>query len=214
MISIIIPTKNEPLINDLIRDINENVNEEHEIIVVDKSDAPPELVGGKLVEQKSDGLGNAFLEGMRHASGESIVLMDGDFSHDPKYIPLLVDALKNADVVIGSRFVDGGKTLDSHHRKLVSFFFRNFASLILNLPLHDSMSGFGAIRREVLEGLRLNPLGYKVLLEIAYKSKRLGCELAEVPIVFNKRRAGKTKAGLKEAFRTLILIVELRLGLR
>ena len=123
-------------------------------------------------------------------------------------------SLKHADVVIGSRFVKGGKNLDMTHRKVASSFFRKFASLTLDLQIKDSMSGFGAMKREVLRRIKLNPLGYKILLEIVYKSKKLGYKIFEIPITFKERKEGKTKAGVVEAFRTLRLIVELRLGLR
>jgi len=219
MISIIIPTKNEPLINELIQEINRWVKKKHEVIVVDKSDVPPKLKMGRLIRQKSDGLGNAFLEGTEHAKGDTVVLMDGDFSHNPKYIARLLEELEHADVVIGSRFVKGGKNLDESHRKVVSLVSRKFASAILGLQIEDSMSGFGAIKREVLERIKLNPLGYKILLEIIYKSKKLGYKISEVPIIFQKRREGKTKvgmslAGIKEVMRIFVLTIELRFGLR
>jgi dolichol-phosphate mannosyltransferase len=76
------------------------------------------------------------------------------------------------------------------------------------------MSGFGAIKKQILERIKLKPLGYKILLEIAYKSKKLGYRISEVPIRFQKRRGGKPKASIKEAIRTLRLIFELKLGLR
>jgi len=214
MISIIIPTKNEPLINELINEVGRRVKQRHEIIVVDKSEVPPRLERGKLVRQKSNGLGNAFIEGVEQARGDIIVLMDGDFSHNPKYIKRLIDGLKDSDLVIGSRFVKGGRNFDIWYRKAISAVFTWFASTFLDVPIKDSMSGFGAVRREVLDRIDLKPLGYKILLEIAYKSKKLGYRISEIPIRFQKRRGGKPKANINEAVRTLRLIFGLKLGLR
>ena len=124
-ISVIIPTKNEPLIQQLITEIHDSLaTQQHEIIVVDKSEKKPEIVDTKLITQKSDGLGKAVIEGLNHADGDVIVVMDGDFSHDPNDIEKLVKKLDKFDIVIGSRFVEGGKTEDKTHRKMVSYFFR------------------------------------------------------------------------------------------
>ena len=87
LVSIIIPIKNEPYIDTLIYDIHHELkNIKHEIIVVDKSENRPNIKNAKLIVQKSDGLGKAFLEGLKESKGNIIVLMDGDGSHDPKDI--------------------------------------------------------------------------------------------------------------------------------
>lgn len=218
-ISVLIPTKNEPLVNELIREIHRVLEgTEHEVIVIDKSDFKPEIKDAKLVLQESNGLGNAVLEGLAHASGDVVVTMDADFSHDPEDLPRLIEKAKEYDIVIGSRFVPGGRSEDKLFRKLVSFFFRKLASLILGLRVKDSMSGFSAVKRKVYERIRLNPLGYKINMEILFKAKK-DFKVCEVPIVFRRRRAGKSKVGLsfsgmKESFRILRYMLELRLGLR
>ncbi len=212
MISILIPTKNEPIIQELVEEIHKVLKMKHEIIIIDKSDFPPKISGVKLLRQQSNGLGNAVLEGLGHAKGEIIVVMDGDGSHKPEDIPKLLEKIDGFDIVIGSRFVAGGKTKDIGHRKIVSLVFRKLASLILNLKIEDSMSGFAAFKKEVLENLRLKPLGYKIVMEIVFKAKN--CKICEVPIVFEKRRAGKGKTAIAEAFRLLRYILELRFGLR
>lgn len=219
-VSIIIPTKDEPLINELIEEIHHVLkNKKHEIIVVDKSSVVPKIKNAKLIRQKSDGLGKAVLEGLKHASGNIVVLMDGDFSHRPKDIQKLLEKINDYDIIIGSRFVKGGRTEDPGHRKIVSFLMRKFTSMFLGLNVEDSMSGFSAVRKEVYENLNLNPLGYKINLEILFKGKKKEFKVTEVPIIFERRRAGKSKvgltiAGLKEVVRIIRYVFELRLGLR
>jgi len=213
-ISVLIPTKNEPLINDLIENIHQVLrNYNHEIIIIDKSDTSPQIKNAKLILQKSDGLGKAVLEGLEHASGDIIITMDGDFSHNPKDIIKLLDVSKNVDIVAGSRFIERGKSLDITHRKFISKLFRLIVHLILDITVKDSMSGFVAIKRKVYDKIKLNPIGYKINMEIFYKSKKFGFKIKEIPIVFQKRKYGRSKAGIKEGFRTLIFILKLRLGL-
>ncbi|MDI6825944.1 MAG: glycosyltransferase [Candidatus Aenigmarchaeota archaeon] len=219
-VSVLIPTKNEPLINELIEEVHEVLKGyEHEVIVIDKSDVSPEIKNAKLVVQKSDGLGKAILEGLPHVTGDVIVTMDADFSHDPKDLPKLIEEIDGHDIVIGSRFVPGGRNEDKMYRRFVSFLFTKIASFILNLRVEDSMSGFAVIKRNVYEKLKLNPIGFKINTEILYKGKKLGFKTTEVPIMFRKRKAGKTKvgvsfSGLKEGFRILRYVFELKLGLR
>lgn len=214
-ISIIVPTKNEPLIDEVIQKLHKvlaKVN--HEIIVVDKSDVPPKITNARLVIQKSEGIGKAVLEGLNYAEGDIIVTMDGDGSHQAVEVLKLLGKANSYDVVIGSRFVSGGATEDSLHRKIVSFVFRKLASFILNLGIEDSMSGFAAVKKEVYDKLQLDPLGCKINMEIMFKGRAQGYKIYEVPIVFKKRKAGKSKAEVKEAFRVLRHIFELKLGLR
>ena len=214
-ISVLVPTKNEPLINKLIEEIHRVLKKfRHEIIVIDKSDVKPEIKNAKLVIQKSDGLGNAILEGLSYASGNIIVTMDGDFSHNPNDIPGLIKKIDDYDIVIGSRFIPGGKTEDKIYRKFVSFLSRKFTSFILDLNVEDSMSGFVAVRKNVYENLKLNPIGFKINMEIMFKAKKKNYTFCEAPISFYRRKTGKTKAGLKEAFRLFRYIFGLKLGLR
>lgn len=214
-ISVIIPTKNEPLINELIKDIHNTLrNIEHEIIVVDKSDIVPKIKGAKLVIQKSNGLGKAVLEGLKYTTGNFIVTMDGDYSHDPKDLPRLLEKIKEYDIIIGSRFVKGGEVKDKTYRKIISDFFRKFTSFFLSLDIEDPLAGFSVIKKDVYNKLKLNPIGYKINMEILYKSKQFGFKTIEVPIIFHARKAGKSKAGIGEAFRIIRFIFELRLGLR
>lgn len=213
-ISVLIPTKNEPLISELIEKTHETLKTlEHEIIVIDKSYIKPKIKNAKLITQQSNDLGKAVLEGLSYATGDVIVTMDGDFSHDPKDLPKLLDKINEFDIVIGSRFISEGGTEDKQHRKFLSFLFRKFASSILDLKVEDSMSGFSVIKRKVYDKLQLNPLGYKINMEILYKGKKAGFKIVEVPILFHKRKAGKSKAKIGEGFRTFIFILKLKFGI-
>ncbi len=219
-ISVLIPTKNEPLIKELVEEVHKVLkNISHEIIIIDKSDTPPKVENVKLVIQKSNGLGKAVLEGLEHAKGDIIITMDGDFSHDPKDLLKMIEKTNEFDIVIGSRFVSGGITKDVMHRRIVSFLFRKFTSFILNLNIKDSMSGFIAVRKHVYDNLNLNPLGYKINMEIMFKANKKNYKICEVPIIFHKRKAGESKAGIslsgfKEGFRILRYMFELKLELR
>jgi len=215
MLSIIIPTKEEPYVNSLIQDIEREISVPHEIIVVDKSAMPPKLVGARLVVQKSSGLGNAFVEGLAEAKGDVILLMDGDGSHDPKYVNEMLKYIKDYDIVLGSKYVPGGYTEDYRSRVFVSKVFNRVIAWVLGLKVRDLMSGFCMFRRSVFDGIRLQPRGYKIVLEIIYKSK---ARVKEVPIRFYKRKAGESKVGFgmsgwKEVWRIFIITMKLRFNL-
>lgn len=222
MISIILPTRNEPLINELIREVHSILRgEKHEVVVIDLSDTPPKIKGARLFRQQSRGLGNAVLEGVEKAKGEEIVVMDADFSHDPKDIPAVLAELRRGnDFVIGSRYCAGGKTEDNERRygifpnAFISKMYCGLASFLLRLNLKDPMNGFAAGKREVYEAVTLNPRGYKIHMETAFKAKRKGFRVSEAPTTFHKRKAGKSNTGMDEAWRTLRFIFELRLGVR
>jgi len=213
--SIIIPIKNEPYIHELIKRIHKELKGyNYEIIVIDKSDVTPRITNAKLVKQMSRGLGKAVLEGLVYAEGDVVVLMDGDGSHRPEDVSKLLKKINGYDIVIGSRFVPGGKTKDKTHRRIISWVYRKFASFVLGLDVKDSMSGFSVVKREVYDNLNLNPLGYKINTEILFKGKKAGYKICEVPIVFEERKYGRSKAGVKEGFRILRYVLELKLGLR
>ncbi|MEK7328496.1 MAG: polyprenol monophosphomannose synthase [Chloroflexota bacterium] len=149
-----------------------------------------------------NGLGTAYIEGFTHAIGEGaqvIIQMDADFSHSPSYIPAMLEHLENYDVVIGSRYVAGGK-LDERWefgRYLLSWFANSlYTRLILNAKTHDTTAGFKAWRRETLLGIGLDRVksnGYVFQVEMAYLTERLGYRALEIPIYFEDRRIGQSK---------------------
>lgn len=214
-VSIIIPIKNEPYINELVKKIHRVLSKvKHEIVVVDKSDATPKINGAKLVIQKSDGLGNAVIEGLEFAKGDITITMDGDGSHRPEDLPKLIEKAKSFDIVIGSKYAAGGKTEDKFYRVIISKIFCNFVSFFLGLNIKDNMSGFAAVKKEVYEKIKPNPRGFKINMELLYKAKKFRFKSTEVPIVFLKRRFGKSKGTLREGFRTIRFIFELKIGLK
>jgi len=219
-VSVIIPIKDEPHIFALVNQINKTlVSYDHEVIVVDESSEPVQMKNAKVIRQKSHGLGNAFVEGLHESKGRFVVLMDGDGQHRPQDIPKLLSALSSADMVIGSKLVEGSRASAEVERLYITKFLGWFASTILGLNIKDSMSGFAAMKRTAISRIHFNPLGYKVVLEAAYKLTQKKFIVTEVPIIFLKRQKGKTKVGFNikgvlELFRIFRLIIELKLGLR
>ncbi|MCX6678212.1 MAG: glycosyltransferase [Methanothrix sp.] len=213
-ISIIIPIKNEPAIQELIDEINDSIKQKHEIIVVDKSIVIPEVVGARVIIQESDGLGNAFLEGLSHARGDIVVLMDGDGSHRPQDLLNMLNNIGEYDIVLGSKLVRGGKSCDALGRKIVTIAFAWITRLILGKDIKDPMTGMMATKRDVLSNMKLKPRGFKIAIEVVYKSK---AKTVEVPISFCRRKAGYTKAGfnmngVREICRIFMLLLELKWG--
>ena len=156
------------------------------------------------------GLATAYVAGFRHAlqrDYDRVVAMDADFSHDPRYLPALLAAAEDADLVIGSRYVPGGRTPDwGLSRRLISGCGNVFARTLLRLPVRDCTAGFKCYRRCVLEALDLEAIhleGYAFQIETVYQSVRKGFRIKEVPIVFPDRKVGKSKmstAIVAEAF--------------
>ena len=214
MISILIPTKEEPYINGLIKDINTKVKIKHEIIIIDKSLKKPSIKGAKLLIQKSDGLGNAVLEGIKEAKGDFVVMMDGDGSHDPIYINEMYRQIKKYDIVVGSKYMQGGSTEDQGRRVIISKSFNLLITSLLGIKMKDLMSGYAMFNRKIFDHIVLRPRGFKLLMEIVYKSKR---PVKEIPVIFYKRKAGKSKvgynfSGVKEAWRIFSLAWSLKFG--
>jgi dolichol-phosphate mannosyltransferase len=147
-----------------------------------------------------EGLGPAYLAGFRRAleGGAGFVLeMDSDFSHDPAYLPRLLEAAQRADVVLGSRYVDGGGVSDwGALRRGISRGGSIYARLVLGLDVRDLTGGFKCFRRVVLEAIDLDAVaarGYAFQVELTYRAIRQGFKVVEVPIVFRDRRVGKSK---------------------
>lgn len=162
------------------------------------------------------GLGTAYVAGFKAAlarGAEFIFEMDADFSHDPAYIPQLLEAANHADLVIGSRYVPGGGVSNwNWPRRLISRFGNGYARIVLGLPYRDLTGGFKCYRRAVLEKIdldRLSSVGYNFQIETTYKAHRLGVRVIEVPIVFVERAEGTSKFDFKimiESFWKVILL--------
>jgi len=162
------------------------------------------------------GLGTAYIAGFGQAlqnGAEAIVQMDADFSHSPNYIPEMIKHLEDYDVVVGSRYISGGKLDEKweYGRYLLSWFANSvYTRLLLNVHVHDTTAGFKAWRRGTLLGLGLDRVesnGYVFQVEMAYLTERLGFRVLEIPIYFEDRRIGKSKMSMpvkvEAALRTL-----------
>jgi dolichol-phosphate mannosyltransferase len=152
------------------------------------------------------GLGTAYIEGFKWALSQQadiVIQMDADFSHDPKYIPEMVNAIADCDAVIGSRYTKGGSVDENWGigRKLLSWWANSvWVRGILRTPVSDNTGGFRAWRRKTLIGMdmtRIRSNGYIFQVEITYIALRLGYRFREVPIYFADRKIGKSKMGLK-----------------
>jgi len=147
------------------------------------------------------GLGRAYIEGFGWAldhGAAAVVQMDCDFSHSPDDVPRLLGHLKTHDVVVGSRYVEGGQTDEDWQlgRVLLSWWANLYARGILRSPIRDITAGFKAWRRETLLGIDLDAIrsqGYVFQIEMAYVTSRLGYSAVEVPIYFEDRRIGESK---------------------
>ena len=170
-----------------------------------------------LLRREARGRGLAGIAGFREAlrmGADLVVEMDGDGSHQPAHIPSLLAAAEDHDVVLGSRFVEGGKDADRPlSRRLVTYLVRHFIRRLFAVPVQDVSSGFRVFRREALEAIKLDSLmstGPSVVLEILYRAHRLGLRIGEVPIEFIDRQGGKTKLTGRTLWRTLFMALRIR----
>ena len=165
------------------------------------------------------GLGTAYVAGFEYALAhgyDRVVEMDADFSHRPEDLPSLLAAAADADVVIGSRNVPGGKTLGwSRVRTFISRGGSLYARLLLRLPIRDCTGGFKCLRRSALMRLDLEHLlsnGYAFQVEVNYACHQAGLTFAEVPITFPDRTAGRSKMSPAIALEAALLVLRLRVG--
>jgi len=218
-VSIIIPTYNESQnIIKVLKSIGEFLpkNILAEAIVVD--DNSPDGTG-KIVENyfkdfkkitgytidvihrtAKKGLSSAILNGIQQAKGDTIVVMDSDFSHPPQIIPRMLDALRKyrCDIVVASRYVKGAKISGwSLKRKLMSKLATIIAKKGLGVSTLDPMSGFFAFKKPIIKGLKFDAIGFKMLLEILVKTR--GVSVREIPYTFSDRQFGSSKVSLSVA---------------
>ena len=170
-----------------------------------------------LQRGSKQGLGTAYLTGFRYALAhryEYIVQMDADFSHRPEDLPRLLEAAENADLVIGSRNVPGGRVENwSLIRRFISKGGSLYARTLLSMPIKDCTGGFKCFRRRVLEKLDLDSVrsnGYGFQVEMNYLCHRAGFRIAEVPIVFPDRTAGNSKMSKRIFLEAAGLVWKLR----
>jgi dolichol-phosphate mannosyltransferase len=227
------PTYNEA--ENLDRIVHATVSEleraapgEHRILIVDDNSPDgtgavadalaAELDSVEVLHRTSKrGLGHAYLEGFGQAlasDAELVIEMDADFSHDPRYLEAMVRAAADADLVLGSRYVEGGGVRDwGVMRRLISRGGGLYARAILGISVRDLTGGFKCFRREVLEAIELQSVrseGYVFQIELTYRTLLAGFRVQEIPIVFQDRAAGSSKMSAQIALEAIWLVPRLR----
>jgi len=225
LVSIILATYNEQEnILDMLDSIFEHVRQPVEVIVVD-DDSPDGT--WKIVQDLADprvtvirrqnvrGLASAINRGIIESRGDVIGWMDADMSMNPAYLRDMIPLLEEHDVVIGSRYVEGGADIRPRFRVVTSFLVNRFAHLLLGKGIHDYDSGFIVMRRSVLDSVTLLPYGYGAyFIELIYHCKRKGLSVHEFPYHFVDRVKGTSKSapsifsflvtGLEYGFRIIV----------
>jgi dolichol-phosphate mannosyltransferase len=219
---VVIPTYNErdnipPLVDRLLAHADVRV-----LVVDDNSPDGTGAVADDLVKARAGrvavlhrttdrGFGRSYIDGIKHAIGQPVDVicqMDADFSHDPDRLPDLVAATSGADVVIGSRYVEGGAIVNWPKRRLLLSRFANaYVRTLTGMQAHDCTSGFRCWRREALAALPLDRFvsdGYSFLVEMLYIAARQGRRIAEVPITYVERREGQSKMSRAVIFESAI----------
>lgn len=171
-----------------------------------------------LHREKKEGLGRAYLAAFRWALDRKydfIIEMDADFSHDPKYLPKLIDTARDeADVAVGSRYIEGGGTVNwGIGRQVMSRGGSVYVRTVLGIDLHDCTAGFKCFNRRVLEGIGLEKVqssGYGFQIELKYRALKKGFTIKEIPIVFEDRRVGQSKMSRKIFLEAIRMVWKLR----
>jgi len=218
---IIIPTYNErENARAIARAVLEGIPKANVLFVDDNSpdgtgDIADELAAADerihvLHRKRKDGLGRAYLAGFKWAlerDYEFIFEMDADFSHDPKAILQFLDAAKNADLVLGSRYVGGIRIMNwPLSRLMLSRGAGLYVKIILGMPFTDPTGGFKCFTRRVLEAIDLdhiNSNGYSFQVEMTHRAWMKGFKIVETPIVFEERRSGESKMSKRIVFEAL-----------
>jgi dolichol-phosphate mannosyltransferase len=218
---VIIPTYNEiENIQKLLPELMQ-LDSIFDILVVD--DSSPDQTAGfvehfkknnsrvyLLVRKEKNGLGKAYITGFKWGienSYDVLVEMDADFSHRPQDLKTILSEIENNSVVVGSRYVPGGATVNwGFVRKLISRGGSLYSRLILGYPVRDWTGGFNAWKTEVLKKIGLDQIqsnGYSFQIELKYKAQKNGYQVKEIPIIFEDRKLGQSKMNFKiviEAF--------------
>ncbi|MHB8579115.1 MAG: polyprenol monophosphomannose synthase [Ignavibacteriaceae bacterium] len=227
---IIIPTYNElENIKKMIPEIFGLYENNLDVLVVD--DNSPDGTGSFVEElsknnsrvkiirrEKKSGLGTAYVEGFKFAlkNGYDIIFeMDADFSHDPKEIRNFLRAIKDYDLVLGSRYVAGISVVNWPMRRLILSFLANlYTRIITGLPVKDATGGFKCFRSKVLESINFDKVksnGYAFQIEITFKAWKNGFTVFEIPIIFIDRTTGSSKMSKKIVHEAIFMVWKLRL---
>jgi dolichol-phosphate mannosyltransferase len=226
-VTVCLPTYNErENLEPMVRALGE---QDVSVLVIDDSspDGTGELadrLAGELDHvhvlhrERKEGLGPAYLAGFRHAlagGAELILEMDADFSHDPNDVPRLIERASEADIVLGSRYVEGGSIRNwGRLRRFVSAGGSAYARRVLGVHVRDLTGGFKCFRREALETIDLDAItsrGYAFQIETTYRALRAGFRVIEVPIAFVDRERGGSKMSRRIVLEAIWRVPMLRL---
>ena len=172
-----------------------------------------------LLRKKDKGRGSAGKDGfiycLKHGA-DAVVEIDADMSHDPKYISSMLNELKNADLVIGSRRIEGGKEIGrSLFRKFVTWGANLYIKIMLGLNVKDCNSGFRCFKREVLEEIDLEKIkskGPAIVQEVLFKTHLNGFKIKEIPITFVNRTKGHSKLGIPQLAAGYFIVMKLKIS--
>lgn len=228
-ILVIIPTYNElENVKKIIPAVLEQ-NSGIDILIVD--DNSPDKTGDYVEElskensrikllrrEKKLGLGTAYIAGFKYAlqhNYDFVFEMDADFSHDPNEIKNFLEAIKEADLVLGSRYINGVRVLNWPMRRLLlSYFASVYTRIITGLPVKDATGGYKCFRIDVLKAIDLDRIrsnGYSFQIEMTFKAYKKGFRIKEIPIVFMDRVKGKSKMSKKIVREAVFMVWKLRL---
>jgi len=226
---VIIPTYNE--LDNLPKLLPEVLSKNAEINVLIVDDNSPDGTAAfvenemknndriHLIKRSSkQGLGTAYIAGFKYAlqkNFELIFEMDADFSHDPKEIPKFLDEIKDSDLVIGSRYINGVNVINWPMRRLLLSSFANvYTRIITGMPVQDATGGFKCFRRKVLESINLDQVrsnGYAFQIEMNFKAWKKGFKVKEIPIIFVDRMKGQSKMSRKIVREAVTMVWKLRI---
>ncbi len=226
---VIIPTYNE--LENIPRMIPAVLSQDESINILIVDDGSPDGTANYVKEQmkindrihilereKKMGLGTAYIAGFKYAlqnNYDFIFEMDADFSHDPNELKNFLIAIKENDLVLGSRYIHGVRVLNwPMARLLLSFFASVYTRIITGMPIKDATGGFKCFRRKVLESIDLDKVksnGYSFQIEMTFKAYCKGFRIKEIPIVFIDREKGKSKMSKKIVREAVTMVWKLRL---
>ncbi|MDD5643834.1 MAG: polyprenol monophosphomannose synthase [bacterium] len=230
---VIIPTYNER--KNIVRLCEKIISMEEgfDILVVD--DNSPDGTG-ELAEKMSSmhpeihvirrsgkmGIGSAYIEGFKWGLGKEYELffeMDADFSHNPEDLLRITGTIRDCDLCVGSRYIEGGGVINwPLWRMLLSkFAARYYTRIITGMPLHDATSGFKCFRRTVLENIDFNQIhseGYSFQIEMHYRIWKKGFQIKEIPIIFTDRQHGLSKMSKKIIFEAIIIVWKIKFSVK
>lgn len=227
---VVIPTYNE---QDNLRRLLEQVLQQDaslQVLVVD--DNSPDGTGQLADELAASnsrinvlhrpgkmGLGSAYRDGFRRAmqlGADLLIEMDADFSHDPAILPVFLEQIKDHDLVIGSRYLNGISVVNWPLRRLMLSYGANwYTRLVTGLTIMDCTSGFKCFRRSLIELIDLDRVksdGYSFQIEMHFRSAQLGAKITEVPIIFIDRRVGQSKMSKRIVREAVLMVWKLKLG--